>query len=87
MSLEESLADTEVFFATHDYFEIEVSRRTEEFGNTEHVWNIDEAHRSSDDAEPECRSVNSNQLFRNEHRRWQITSMIWDRERRGHLAL
>lgn len=81
------IADTAAFFAAHDFFESEVSRRVEEFGNIAHVWSIYEARRSADDAEPERRGINSIQLFRNEYGRWQITSMIWDNERPGLKAV
>ncbi len=83
MTLEDYRADTEQFFATHDFFEVEIDRRIEEFGNIAHVWSVYEARRSPDDAEPERRGINSIQLFRNEHGHWQITSMIWDNERAG----
>ncbi|MEO7935679.1 MAG: hypothetical protein ABIR27_05430 [Dokdonella sp.] len=81
------IADTAAFFASHDFFEIEVSRRVEEFGNIAHVWSIYEARRSEDDIEPERRGINSIQLFRNAHGHWQITSMIWDNERPGLKAI
>ncbi len=77
------IADTAAFFASNDFFEIEVSRRVEEFGNIAHVWSIYEARRSEGDIAPERRGINSIQLFRNAHGQWQITSMIWDNERPG----
>ncbi len=87
MSLADYVADTAAFFEGHDFFEVEVSRRVEAFGNIAHVWSIYEARGSADDVEPERRGINSIQLFRNEHGHWHITSMIWDNERAGLKAV
>lgn len=83
MSLDEYSADTSEFFATHDFFEVEVARRVQVFGNMAHAWSVYEARNAPDDAVPERRGINSIQLFRNEAGEWQITSMIWDNERAG----
>ena len=79
-------ADVEPFFAAHDFYEVEIGRRIDEFGNMAQVWSAYEARSALGDAEPERRGINSIQLYREADGRWRIMSMIWDNERPG-LAL
>jgi len=83
MSLDDYAADTKAFFASNDFYEIEVARRVHEFGNIAHVWSVYEARRAPNDQTPERRGINSIQLYRDGRGRWQIVSMIWDNERPG----
>jgi hypothetical protein len=83
MSLEQYARDTSPYFAENDFFEIEIGRRIDLFGNMAHVWSAYEARRSLDDDEPERRGINSIQLFRDPELGWRIVSMIWDNERDG----
>ena len=83
MTLDDYIADTKAFFAAQDFFEVEVARRVQEFGNIAHAWSVYEARKAPNDTTPERRGINSIQLYRNEQGRWQITSMIWDNERPG----
>jgi hypothetical protein len=83
MGLDDYARDTTPFFATHDFFEVEIARRIDLFGNIAHVWSAYEARNALDDAEPERRGINSIQLFRDPERGWRIMSMIWDNEREG----
>ena len=83
MTLADYAADTTPFFAANDFFEVEVGRRVQQFGNMAHVWSVYEARKAPDDDVPERRGINSIQLFRNAVGHWQITSMIWDNERPG----
>jgi hypothetical protein len=81
MGLEEYSRNTQPFFDTNDFYEIETSRRIDVFGNIAHVWSAYEARRSPDDAVPERRGINSIQLFKDPDRGWRIIHMIWDNER------
>ena len=81
MSLEDYSRDTTPFFAENDFYEVEVERRIDVFGNIAHVWSSYEARRSPDDADVERRGVNSIQLFKDADRGWRIIHMIWDNER------
>lgn len=83
MGLDDYAADTTPFFATNDFFEVEIGRRVEEFGNMAQAWSVYEARKSPGDTTPERRGINSIQLYRNEAGHWQIMSMIWDNERPG----
>ncbi len=83
MSLEQYARDTAPYFAANDFFEVEIGRRIDLFGNIAHAWSAYEAKRSPDDSEPERRGINSIQLFRDAELGWRIVSMIWDNEREG----
>jgi hypothetical protein len=83
MGLADYARDTTDFFMTHDFFEVEIGRRIDLFGNIAHVWSAYEARSSLGDAEPERRGINSIQLFRDPARGWRIMAMLWDNEREG----
>jgi hypothetical protein len=83
MHLDEYSRDTQPFFDTNDFYEVETNRRIDVFGNIAHVWSAYEARRSPNDAEPERRGINSIQLFRDPDAGWRIIHMIWDNERRA----
>jgi hypothetical protein len=51
----EYAADTTPFFAANDFWEVEIARRIDLFGNIAHVWSAYEARRSPEDADPERR--------------------------------
>jgi hypothetical protein len=83
MGLADYARDTTDFFMTHAFYEVEIARRIDLFGNIAHVWSAYEARSALDDAEPERRGINSIQLFRDPERGWRIMAMIWDNERDG----
>ena len=81
MGLDDYARDTAPFFATNAFYEVEIGRRIDLFGNIAHVWSAYEARRSPDDPAPERRGINSIQLFRDPDLGWRIVAMIWDNER------
>lgn len=81
MTLDEYARDTQPFFDSNAFYEVETARRIDRFGNMAHVWSHYEARRSPDDERPERRGINSIQLFRDPDRGWRIIHMIWDNER------
>ena len=83
MGLADYARDTTDFFMTHAFYEVEIARRIDLFGNIAHVWSAYEARRALDDAEPERRGINSIQLFKDPDKGWRIMAMIWDNEREG----
>ena len=83
MGLEQYRKDTQPFFDAGPFFEVELNRRIEVFGNMAHAWSHYEAKRDPADLVPERRGVNSIQLFKGEDGVWKIISMIWDNERPG----
>jgi len=80
LSLEEWIEQVTPFFAENDFWEMEVMRHTDRFGNLIQAFSTYEA-RHSLEGPPLGRGVNSIQLvFHN--KRWWIASMMWDNESR-----
>jgi hypothetical protein len=65
------------------FFEKEVARRTEQFGNIAHAWSTYESRHAADDPEPFMRGINSIQLFYNGSR-WWIVTVYWQHESAEH---
>lgn len=61
------------------FFETEVARRTEQFGQLAHVFTTYEARFGAADGAPAMRGVNSIQLY-HDGKRWWIMSVIWRAE-------
>jgi hypothetical protein len=69
-------------FERNGFFEREVARKTEAFGNIAHLFSTYESrHAPSDDA-PFARGINSIQLLKDGDRWWVVT-VFWDAERPG----
>ena len=84
MGLDDYAANTAPFFASTDFYEVEIGRRVEVFGTIAHAWSAFEARTSLDPAaEPERRGINSIQLICDAEVGWRIIAMIWDNERAG----
>ena len=83
MGLDDYARNTTPFFAENDFYEIELGRRIDLFGNVAHVWSAYEARASLGDETPERRGINSIQLFRDPDAGWRIVAMLWDNERDG----
>jgi len=83
MGLDDYARDTTPFFAGNDFYEVEIGRRIDLFGNVAHVWSAYEARSALGDEAPERRGINSIQLFRDPDLGWRIVAMIWDNEREG----
>lgn len=64
------------------FFEQEIGRTQESFGQIAHLFSAYESRRTPDDAEPFARGINSFQLF-NDGTRWWVVSIMWDSERPG----
>ncbi|HEX6190334.1 MAG TPA: hypothetical protein VFZ40_19940 [Pyrinomonadaceae bacterium] len=61
------------------FFEKEVSRRIEKFGNIAHIFSTYEARRKAEDEKPFMRGINSIQLM-NDGTRWWIVTVFWQAE-------
>ena len=61
------------------FFEREVSRRVEKFGNIAHIFSTYESRHAKDDAKPFARGINSIQLM-NDGKRWWIVTIFWQGE-------
>jgi hypothetical protein len=62
------------------FFERELARRTERYGNIVHVFSTYDSRRAATDAQPFARGINSFQLW-NDGTRWWIVSIFWEGER------
>jgi len=65
---------------TNGFFEKEIARRVEVFGNIAHVFSTYEARRKADDEKPFMRGINSFQLM-NDGNRWWVVTIFWQGER------
>ncbi|MDX1546435.1 MAG: hypothetical protein R3247_05575 [Rhodothermales bacterium] len=76
-----TLAEFHDGMGTGAFFEHEIHRETQRFGNVAHVWST-YAWRSTPDGPAEGRGINSIQLY-HDGARWWITAWIYDSERPG----
>jgi len=76
-------ARVESYFSEHGFYEREIARRTEQFGNIAHVWSTYESRHNPDDPEPFMRGINSIQLFY-DGSRWWIVTIYWQQETTEH---
>ena len=77
--------DTTGYFQRESFYETEIGRRVERFGNIAHVFSAFEARHAPGDAKAFKRGVNSVQLF-HDGRRWWVVSVLWDNEREENLT-
>lgn len=83
LDVEAYIARVEPFFRDKGFYEIEVARRTEQFGRIAHVWSTYESKHRKDDPEPFMRGINSFQLF-HDGSRWWIANIFWQHESTAH---
>ena len=69
------------YFRKTAFYEREVARKTEQFGQIAHVFTTYES-RNAPDAKPVQKGINSMQFF-NDGKRWWCVSVYWDSEREG----
>ncbi len=62
------------------FFEQEIGRVTEAFGQIAHVFSAYDSKRTLQDVAPFARGINSIQL-RNDGSRWYVVTVLWDSER------
>ena len=67
------------YFKENAFYESELSRKTEQFGQEAHVFSTYESRHAAGE-KPFVRGINSIQLF-NDGKRWFIVSIFWDEER------
>lgn len=68
------------FYQESAFYEREVARRVDRFGNMAHVFSTYESRVDSRDSEPVSRGINSVQVVFAEDR-WWIAHLVWDVER------
>jgi hypothetical protein len=64
------------------FFEKEIQRKTEQFGDMAHVWSTYESKNKKEDLVPFIKGINSIQLW-NDSKRWWIMNIMWQSETSG----
>lgn len=67
------------YFEQHGFFEKEIARKTEKWGNILQTFSTYESRREAKDAAPFARGINSFQLFF-DGTRWWIVTIFWQEE-------
>lgn len=83
LDVEGFITRVEPFFEKSGFYEMEVARQTDQFGQLAHVWSTYESRRDPVDPEPFMRGINSIQLFY-DGVRWWILNIYWQQENVRH---
>jgi hypothetical protein len=79
MDIEQYIDSVRGYFLANGFFETEIARRCERYGDLVHAMSTYESRRDVDDAEPFVRGINSIQLLQRDGRWWVVT-VFWDNE-------
>lgn len=79
MSVEDYIAASGPILERDGFFEIEIGKKTEQFGNIVHVFSTYESKRATTDEKPFMRGINSIQLW-NDGKRWWVLTILWQSE-------
>ena len=82
MTVEQYVVTADPFLKRDGFWEKEIARRIERYGNIAHVFSTYESRVKSADSPPFSRGINSIQLVTNGERWWVVT-IFWDFERPG----
>ena len=78
-TLDEYIATAGPQLKSGGFFEREIARRTDRFGNVVHLFSTYESRRKAEDPQPFMRGINSIQLW-NDGARWWIITVFWENE-------
>ena len=79
LTVEDYIGRVTPLFAKEGFFESELARRSEQFGQIAHVFSTYESRHAQDEAKPFQRGINSIQLV-HDGQRWWIVSLMWEAE-------
>ncbi len=79
LTVEDYIKGSGPFLEERGFFEKEVARKVEQYGNIAHVFSTYEARQKADDAKPFMRGINSFQLW-NDGKRWWVVTIFWQQE-------
>lgn len=79
MSVDDYIAGSSKFLEDNGFYEREIARRAERFGNIAHIFSTYESRNKADDPKPFARGINSIQLM-NDGKRWWIVTVFWQGE-------
>lgn len=80
MSVEDYIKANGNYLETNGFFEREVARTVEQFGQIAHVFSTYESRHKAEDAKPFMRGINSIQLMY-DGKRWWVVTVYWEGER------
>lgn len=78
-TVEEYITNAGPSLETNGFFEREIGRVQEQYGNIVHLMSAYDSKRTLQDAQPFARGVNSFQLF-NDGTRWWVMTIFWQSE-------
>jgi hypothetical protein len=76
---EEYITRSAPLLEQNGFFEREISRRVEKYGNIAHIFSTYESRHKAEDEKPFARGINSIQLM-NDGKRWWIVTIFWQAE-------
>jgi len=76
---EEYITRSAPLLEQNGFFEREISRRTEKYGNIAHLFSTYESRHKAEDEKPFARGINSIQLM-NDGKRWWVVTIFWQGE-------
>jgi len=79
LTVEEYITNSGPFLEKDGFFETEIGKRTEQFGNIVHVFSTYESKRTLADEKPFMRGINSFQLWY-DGKRWWVITILWQSE-------
>lgn len=79
MSLEDYIGTSGPYLEKNGFFEVEISRKMEQFGSVVHLFSTYESRHKAEDQKPFVRGINSIQLWY-DGKRWWIVSIFWQGE-------
>jgi hypothetical protein len=79
LSVEEYITSSGAFLEKNGFFEKEIVRKTEQYGNIVQVFSTYESRHKAGDEKPFMRGINSIQLWF-DGKRWWIINIMWENE-------
>ena len=80
LDVEDYIAGSGKSLEERGFFERELHRTTEQYGNIMHVFSTYDSKAKANDEKPFARGINSIQLL-NDGKRWWVVNVFWDAER------
>ena len=79
LTVEDYITNSGPFLEKDGFFETEIGKKTEQFGNIVHVFSTYESRRTLNDEKPFMRGINSFQLWY-DGKRWWVITILWQSE-------
>ena len=79
LTVEDYIGNSGPFLEKDGFFETEIGKKTEQFGNIVHVFSTYESKRTLKDEKPFMRGINSFQLWY-DGKRWWVITILWQSE-------